>query len=134
MLSFDFLKKGLGLASPPHCVYDFARKIFLMIYSINWQTFIVWLPLLLEILGNLCIVIICCPVCVTSYILKLTKFLIKTCFCITKKLGQKRKYLKNENIFQHEIKSIFSTFKVLSLKSQQKIIEKLFGIFKFLSF
>ena len=32
---FDFLEKVLGIASPPHFVYDFSRKIFLMLYSIN---------------------------------------------------------------------------------------------------
>ena len=31
--------------SPPHFVYDFSRKIFFMLYSINWSNFILWLPL-----------------------------------------------------------------------------------------
>ena len=35
MLNFDFLEKGLGIVSLPHFVYDFSRKIFLMLYSIN---------------------------------------------------------------------------------------------------
>ena len=35
MLNFDFFKKGLGIDSPPYFVYDFLRKIFLMLYSIN---------------------------------------------------------------------------------------------------
>ena len=52
MLNFHFSEKGLGLVSPPHFVYDFSRKMFLMLHSINWPNFIVWLPLLLEILGN----------------------------------------------------------------------------------
>ena len=26
-----------------------------MLYSVNWQNFIIWLPLLLDILGNMCI-------------------------------------------------------------------------------
>ena len=34
-LNFDFLKKGLGLVSPIYFVYDFSRKIFLMLYSVN---------------------------------------------------------------------------------------------------
>ena len=55
MLNFDFLEKGLGTVLPPNFVYDFSRKIFLMLYSVNWPNFIVWLPLLLEILGNMCI-------------------------------------------------------------------------------
>ena len=37
------LRKGLGLVSPPHIVYDFSRKIFLTLYSINWLNFIAWL-------------------------------------------------------------------------------------------
>ena len=50
MLNFDFSEKGLGLASPPRFVYDFSKKMFLMLHSINWRDFIVWLPLLVEIL------------------------------------------------------------------------------------
>ena len=30
MLNFNFSEKGLGLDSPPHFVYDFSRKMFLM--------------------------------------------------------------------------------------------------------
>ena len=59
MLNFDFLEKGLGLASLPHFVFDFSRKMFLMLHSINCPNYIVSLPLLLEILGNMCITIVC---------------------------------------------------------------------------
>ena len=60
------------------------RKIFLVLYSINWPNFIVWLPLLLEILDNTCISIICCPVCdVRNFEINLD-FLFKPIFCITK--------------------------------------------------
>ena len=55
MLNFNFSEKGLGLVSPPHFMYDFSRKMFLMLHSINWPNFIVWLSLLLEILSNICI-------------------------------------------------------------------------------
>ena len=41
MLNFEFLEKGLGIVSPPHFVYDFSRKMFLMLYSINRPNFIV---------------------------------------------------------------------------------------------
>ena len=44
MLNFDFLEKGLGVFSPPHFVYNFPRRIFLMLYSINLEHFTVWLP------------------------------------------------------------------------------------------
>ena len=35
MLNFDLPEKGLGLVSPPYFVYDFSRKMFLMLYAIN---------------------------------------------------------------------------------------------------
>ena len=52
MLNFGFLDKGLGIVSPAHFVYDFSTEMFLMLYSINRPNIIAWLPLLLEILGN----------------------------------------------------------------------------------
>ena len=57
MLNSDFLDKGLRIVSPAHFVYDFATKMFLMLYPINWSNFTARLPLLLEILGNMCIAI-----------------------------------------------------------------------------
>ena len=59
MLKFNFLGKGLRIVSPPHFLNDFSKKMLLMLYSINWPNFIAWFPLLLEILGNMCIAIIC---------------------------------------------------------------------------
>ena len=59
MLNFDILDNCLGIVSPAHFVYDFSTEIFLMLCSINWPNFIVWLPLLLEILGNMYITIVC---------------------------------------------------------------------------
>ena len=41
LLDFDFLEGGLGIASLPHFVYSFPRKMFLMLYTINWPNFIV---------------------------------------------------------------------------------------------
>ena len=35
LCNFDFLEKGLGIVSPPHFVYDFSIKMFLMLYYIN---------------------------------------------------------------------------------------------------
>ena len=59
MLNFYILEKGLGIVSPPHCVYDFSTKIF----SINWPNVIVWLPLPLELLDNICIAVVYFPGC-----------------------------------------------------------------------
>ena len=58
MLNFDFLEKSLGIVSPPHCAYDYSKKMFLVLYSISWPNLIASLPLLLEILGNMCITIV----------------------------------------------------------------------------
>ena len=58
MLNFDILDKVLGIVSPVHFVYDFSTKMFLILYCINCPNFIVWLPLILEILANMCIEIV----------------------------------------------------------------------------
>ena len=52
-----FLKRktrNLVLVSLPHFLHDFWRKKCILLCSITWQNFIVWLPLLCEILGNMC--------------------------------------------------------------------------------
>ena len=35
MLNFDFLEKALGIDSPQHFTYNFSRKTFLTLCSIN---------------------------------------------------------------------------------------------------
>ena len=35
MLNFNFSEKGLELVSPSYFVYDFSRKMFLMLHSVN---------------------------------------------------------------------------------------------------
>ena len=35
MPNFDFLEKGLGVVSLLHFMYDFSRKMFLVLYYIN---------------------------------------------------------------------------------------------------
>ena len=57
MINYNFSEKDLELVSPLYFVYDFSKKTFLLLHSINWPIFIVWLPLLLEILGNMFITI-----------------------------------------------------------------------------
>ena len=59
MLNFNFLGKGLGIVSPAYFAYDFSTKMFHMLYSVNCPNFIAWLPLLLEILDNICVAIVC---------------------------------------------------------------------------
>ena len=109
-LNFVFLEIDLGIVFPPHFVYDFSRKICLMLYSINRPNFIVWLFLLLEILGNVCIATVCFPECdVINFEINFT-FPINLFFYMIKTCRQKSKYLESEKSFRHEIKSIFLRF------------------------
>ena len=109
MLNFNFSEKGLGLISPSNFVDDFSRKMFLMLHSINWPNFIDWLPLLLKILGNMCITIVYWPGCDVIKFETNLIFLIKQFYNITKKSRQKLKYLENEKSFLGEIKKHFSS-------------------------
>ena len=38
MLDYNFSEKGLGLVSPAHFVYDFSRKLFLVLHSTDLRT------------------------------------------------------------------------------------------------
>ena len=111
MLNIYFLQKDLGLVYPPYFVYNVLRKIYLTLYSINWPKSIVCLPLLLEILGNMCVQFICYTLVwdVTNFGINFSS-LIKPFFYITKKSGKKCKYLKNVKNFWHETKNIFHQF------------------------
>ena len=41
IINFNFLEKDLGLVSWPYFVYDFSKKIFIMLDSTNWPNFTV---------------------------------------------------------------------------------------------
>ena len=89
MFHFDFLEKDLVIVSSALFVYDFSRKMFLMLYSINWPKFIIWLPLVLKILDNMCIAIVCFPDCdVISFEINFI-FLINPFFYMTKNIQDK---------------------------------------------
>ena len=115
MLNFHFSEMVLGLVSPSCFVHDFSRKMLLMIHSISWPNFIVWLFLLLVIMGNMCIKIVCYP----GY--EVIKFQINLIFFIkpfrymTKMSKQKLKCLENEKSFWAELKTCFIIFKELKV-------------------
>ena len=89
IMLFYKIKRGLKLVSLPHFVHNFWRKIFILLYSINPSSFIVWLPLLREILGDMCIVIVWKPDCdVMTFEVNLT-FLIKPFFLQDQKVMTK---------------------------------------------
>ena len=105
-----FLKGGLELISLAHFLYDFWRKIFILLSAITWPDFIAWLPLLHEILGNISIVIVCWPgFDVINFQTDLV-FLIKPFFYMTKTSRQKFKHLENKKSFSDKIESIFHHF------------------------
>ena len=90
MLIFNFLAKGLGLVSPSHFVYDFSRKMFLIV------TFYI----------------------LTKFETDAIKFeinliFLNKSFCyMTKNSRQKLKYHENKKSFWVEIKSIFHHFRL----------------------
>ena len=108
MLNFHFSEKDLGLVSPPNFVYDFSRKMLLMLRSINWPSFIVCLVLLLKILGNMCIKIGYWPGC------GITKFQINFIFLTKPFRYMTKKYIKNISWEQTKLlswnKKHFSSF------------------------
>ena len=107
--NFDFLERGLGIVFLPHFMNNFSWKMFQILYSINWKSFIVWFPLLLEILGSMCIAIICYPGWdVINFEINLI-FLIKQFFYMTKKSRQKVKYLEKEKKLLRWNKNYFSS-------------------------
>ena len=111
---FYFLEKGVGLVFPPHFVYDFSRKMFLMLHSINWRTFIVWLPLLLQILDNMSITIV--YQAVKSWNLKLTLSFLSSRFAT--RLNSQDKNLnivRTKKAFEVKQKAFFIIFKGLSV-------------------
>ena len=52
-------KRGLEPSISVSSSVCFWRKVFLLLNSITWPNFIVWLSSLREILGNVCIAIVC---------------------------------------------------------------------------
>ena len=73
MLNFDFSEKGLGLALPPHFMYDYSRKCFTCYILLTHQ---ISLPDCFYFLRywSICVLQLFVNQFVTSQILKLTLF------------------------------------------------------------
>ena len=111
MLNFDLLEKDLGIVSPPHFVHDISKKMFLMLYSINWPNLIAWLFLLLEILINMCIAIVCFPrFDVRNLEIELI-FLIKSLFYMNKESRQILNILRTKRAFKMKKEHILTFLK-----------------------
>ena len=118
---FDYLDEGQGIVSPPHFVYDFSIKTFLILYSTNWTNFIVWLSLLLE--TSVCLVVFTC----LYFIVWLSLLLVCWRHKLTLSFESSRFYTwpkcqdKNLNIlrtkkaFKVKLKACFIIFKGLSV-------------------
>ena len=115
MLNFDFLQNCLRIVSTGHFQNIFSKKIFLMLYYINWPNFIVWLSLLLEVLGNMCFAIISFPGCDVINLKINLIFLVKPFLYMTEKSRKKSKYLENKKSSSGETESVFQHFKWLSV-------------------
>ena len=102
-----FLKRVWEFSNP-FCVWFFKRNISHVVFY-EVPNFIVWLSLVLEILGNRCIVIICCPVCDVINFEIHHSFLIKPLFYITKKSGTKKLSQKRKELLMWNAKG-FSSF------------------------
>ena len=74
--------------------------MFLILHSINWPNFIAWLPLLLEILGNMYITTVCYPGCnVIKFEINLI-FLINPFWYMTKYEDKNLNILRTERAFE----------------------------------
>ena len=88
---FKKRKRGREPASLSHFLQNFWKKIFLLLYSMNWLDFIACLPLLCEISGNMCIAIVCKPGCDAMNFEVNPIFLIKPFFLHDQKVVTKTK-------------------------------------------
>ena len=96
-----FKKRDLELVSLTHFLHDFWRRIFLLLNSITWPYFNVWLPLLREILDNMCIVIVCWPGCDVLNFQIIFIFLIKPVFFTWPKTQDKNvNILRKKRVFK----------------------------------
>ena len=119
---FQKMRKGLELMSLPHFPHSFWRKTFILLYSINWQNFIVYLSLLCEILGNVCIAIFCKPGCdIMNFEVNLV-FLIKPFFLHDQNVVKKSSISwERKKLFRRNKKHFFIIFEELSIKQIQQI-------------
>ena len=86
-VNFNFLEKVLGVVSPTHSVIDFLRKFF---FHILLTDQFYRQPILLhEIVGNMCIEVICFPGCEDVNLEIMLRFLIKPFSYTTKKVRTK---------------------------------------------
>ena len=93
--TFLKIKKRSGTSLSGSFSHDFLRKIFILLFFITWPSFIAWMSLRREILGNN-VYYNCWPGCEgINFKINLT-FLIKPFFLHAQAVETKIKYLENE--------------------------------------
>ena len=112
--NFWFYGKGSGTIFQMNFVYYISGKISVTLYFINLPNFIVWLPLLLEILDNMCIVLICFLAFDVKNVEINLNFVIKPFFYITKKVRTKIKtFYERKELLRWNKNNIFIILKRL---------------------
>ena len=115
ILSLFKKKKRSGTSLLPHFLHNFWRNIFLLLYSINWPNFIVWLHLLCDRYWVTCALQLFVNQVVTSWFLKLKsnphlpKLFIIICFN-----HSPSKMMKNALYFILKALFVLKIFKFLS--------------------
>ena len=104
------IKRGLELVFLPHFLLNLKRKIFVLLYFINWPNFIVWLPLLCEILDNMYLAIVCKPGCDAMDFDVNLILLIKSFLLHDQKVGTKTKISWERTKFLRWNKNHFPSF------------------------
>ena len=102
MLNFDFLEKDLSIVFLPNFVYDFQRKMFLVLHSIIWPNFIAWV--------NMCTAIVLLTRLWNDKFWNWPYLFNQAVFLQIKKSRQTFKYPETKTSFKGEIKNIFHQF------------------------
>ena len=117
-------KKRCGTRFPPSFSAWFLGEMFLLLHSIVSSNFIVWLPLRCEILGNICIVIICKSGCDVINFETSIIFLIKLFILPDQKAKTKVKISWEWKELSRWIKKKIIIFKGLPLKQIKQFFWK----------
>ena len=121
---FKKTKRGLEPVSLSCFLYDLWWKVCHLLYSINWPNFFVWLFLLLEILGNMCIAIVYLESCDVIYFEINLIFLIKPFFLTDQKVKTKIQISWEWNELLTWAKKHLSFLKGFYLSKQNKLFCK----------
>ena len=115
--SSSIFSKTFGNSFSTTFYASFWQKNISHVIPIDWPNFIVWLPLLHDILGNMCIANVCFSDCdVINFEINVS-FLIKWFFCMTKIQEPKELLRWNKNHFA----SLLNSSQLLKIVSDMRL-------------